>query len=107
VSTDLALDAAAMVSLPLSVMTLVKVLVVVLVVAPLLGALVQYVWPADWPTWVGNYLAIVTAMVVLVVGVPRIRRHFRGWRALVLALGLAAGAIMFYVLYIMLGLDRG
>jgi hypothetical protein len=103
----LALDAVAVVSLPLSVMTLVKVLVVVLVVAPLLGALVQYLWPADWPTWVGNYLAIVTAMVVLVVGVPRIRRHFRGWRGLVLALGLAAGAVLFYVLYIMLGLDRG
>jgi hypothetical protein len=86
-------------------MTIVKVLLVVLVIAPLMGTLVQYLWPDDWPNWVGNYLAIVMAMMVLVLGIPRIRRNFRGWRIVALGLGLIGGAGLFYVLYLMLGLN--
>jgi hypothetical protein len=86
-------------------MTIVKVLLVVLVIAPLMGTLVQYLWPDDWPNWVGNYLAIVMAMIVLVLGIPGIRRNFRGWRIVALGLGLIGGAGLFYVLYLMLGLN--
>jgi hypothetical protein len=87
-------------------MTVVKVLVVVLVVAPLIGAFVQYVWPDDWPMWVGNYLSIAVALLVLVAGVPRIRRNFRGWRAVALVLGVVGGAVLFYVLYLMVGFEQ-
>jgi hypothetical protein len=86
-------------------MTVVKVLLVVLVVAPLVGALVQYSWPDDWPMWVGNYVAIVVALLVLVLGVPRIRRNFRGWRIVALGFVLVAGAVLFYVVYLMVGLN--
>jgi hypothetical protein len=87
-------------------MTVVKVLIVILVVAPLIGAVVQYLWPDDWPTWVGNYLSIALALLVLVVGIPRVRRNFRGWRIVALAIGVVGGAILFYVLYLMVGLGR-
>jgi hypothetical protein len=87
-------------------MTLVKVLIVILVIAPLIGAVVQYLWPDDWPTWVGNYLSIALALLVLVVGIPRVRRNFRGWRIVALAIGVVGGAILFYVLYLMVGLGR-
>ncbi len=87
-------------------MTVVKVLLVVLVVAPLVGALVQYLWPDDWPMWVGNYVAIALAFMVLVVGIPRIRRNFRGWRIVALGFGLVAGAALFYIFFLMLGLNR-
>ena len=86
-------------------MTIVKVLRVVLVVAPLVGALVQYWWPDDWPMWLGNYLAIAVALLVLVMGVPRIRRNFRGWRIVALGFGLVAGTVLFYVVYLMVGLN--
>ena len=86
-------------------MTVVKVLIVVLVVAPLVGTLVQYVWPDGWPTWLGNYLAIAVALMVLVVGIPRIRRNFRGWRIVALGVGVVGGAVLFYMLYLMLGLN--
>ena len=86
-------------------MTIVKVLLVVLVVAPLVGALVQYRWPDDWPMWLGNYLAIAVALLVLVVGVPRIRRNFRGWRIVALGFGILAGAVLFYVMYLMVGVN--
>ncbi|HEY7443400.1 MAG TPA: hypothetical protein VH701_13325 [Vicinamibacterales bacterium] len=87
-------------------MTVVKVLIVILVIAPLIGAVVQYLWPDDWPTWVGNYLSIALALLVLVVGIPRVRRNFRGWRIVALAIGVVGGAILFYVLYLMVGLGR-
>lgn len=86
-------------------MTVLRVLIVVLVIAPLLAVFVQYVWPPDWPTWVGSYLSIALALIVLAVGIPRIRRYVRGWRGVALAFGLVAGAALFYVLYIMLGLN--
>ena len=85
-------------------MTLVKVLLVVLIVAPLTGILVQYIWPDDWPMWVGDYVGIVMALVALGLGIPRIRRHFRGWRIVALGLGIVGGAAVFYVLYLMVGL---
>lgn len=85
-------------------MTLFKVLLVVLVVAPLAGILVQYIWPDDWPMWVGDYVGIVTALIVLGLGIPRIRRNFRGWRIIALGFGVVGGAVLFYVLYLMLGL---
>jgi hypothetical protein len=87
-------------------MTVVKVLIVILVVAPLIGAVVQYLWPDDWPTWVGNYLSIALALLVLVIGIPRVRRNFRGWRIVALAIGVVGGAILFYILYLMVGLGQ-
>jgi K+-transporting ATPase A subunit len=86
-------------------MTVVKILIVVLVVAPLIGAFVQYVWPNDWPSWLGNYVAIVVALLALVAGIPRVRRNFRGWRVVALAIGVIGGAILFYMVYLMVGLD--